>query len=277
MLRIDSHQHFWQFNEKKQKWIDEEMAVLRSDFLPQQLLPLLHKTGIEGCIAVQADESEAENIFLLKLAEKNNFIKGLIGWLDFLDPGLEDKMNFYSQFKLVKGFRYVLQDKAQRDMMLGDVFKSNVQKLAKYNFTYDLLIFRDQLAHATELVNLFPDQIFILDHMAKPQIETGEIETWRKDIQAFSKHENVYCKVSGMVTEANWKDWKQEDFAPYLDTVFNAFGPERLLFGSDWPVCNLAGGYEKALEVVKGYTSSLTAIEQAGFWGGNAKKCYHLS
>ena len=274
---IDAHQHFWQFNAVKQAWINDEMAALKTDFLPHHLEPLLKEQGIKGCVAVQADESEEENEFLLNLARENSFIKGVVGWLDFLNEDISDRLDYYSQFKLMKGFRYILQGQKQRDIMLSSAFKNNIQLLGKHQFTYDILIFPDQLKYATKLVAAFPNQPFVLDHIAKPFIKSGEINEWKNDISELAKHENVCCKVSGMVTEADWTNWKYEDFLPYLDIVFEAFGSTRLLFGSDWPVCNVAGAYLKMISIVQQYTSSLTKAEQGSFWGDNAVKFYHLA
>jgi L-fuconolactonase len=276
-MRIDAHQHFWKFNAVKHSWIDDEMAALRTDFLPHHLAPLLNEQGINGCVAVQADESEQENEFLLNLAQENPLIKGVVGWLDFLGADISERLDDYSQFDLMKGFRYILQGQVQRDIMLSDPFKKNIQLLEKHSFTYDILIFPDQLPYAEKLVSLFPNQAFVLDHMAKPLIKSGEINQWKKEMINLAKHENVYCKVSGMVTEADWSNWKYEDFVPYLEVVFNAFGSKRILFGSDWPVCNVAGGYSKIINIVKQYTADLTQAEQADFWGDNATKFYHLA
>lgn len=275
-MRIDAHQHFWKFDAVKHSWINDEMAALRTDFLPHHLAPLLNEQGINGCVAVQADESEQENEFLLNLAQENSLIKGVVGWLDFLGADISERLDDYSQFNLMKGFRYILQGQAQRDIMLSDRFKKNLQLLAKHAFTYDILIFPDQLAYAEKLVSLFPNQAFVVDHMAKPLIKSGEINQWKKEMINLAKHENVSCKVSGMVTEADWRNWKYEDFVPYLEVVFNAFGSKRMLFGSDWPVCNVAGSYSKMINMVKQYTAALTQAEQADFWGNNAIKFYHL-
>ena len=276
-MRIDAHQHFWKFDAVKHSWINDEMAALRTDFLPHHLAPLLNEQGINGCVAVQADESEEENEFLLNLAQENSLIKGVVGWLDFLGADISERLDDYSQFNLMKGFRYILQGQAQRDIMLSDRFKKNIQLLAKHAFTYDILIFPDQLAYAEKLVSLFPNQAFVVDHMAKPLIKSGEINQWKKEMINLAKHENVSCKVSGMVTEADWGNWKYEDFVPYLEVVLNAFGSKRILFGSDWPVCNVAGAYPKMINIVKQYTAALTQAEQADFWGDNAIKFYHLA
>jgi len=275
-MKIDSHQHFWKFNPIRDSWIDETMAAIRRDFSPDDLKPILNKNGIDGCVAVQADQSETETGFLLGLAEDNDFIKGVVGWVDLQSPGIEGRLDHYNQFKKLKGIRHVLQGEADRALMLKPAFMNGIRALKKHNFTYDILIHTDQLGHTCEFVKAFPDQKFVIDHIAKPHIKNHGIKDWAKDIRAVARHQNVYCKVSGMVTEADWQNWQPQDFTPYLDTVFEAFGSQRLLFGSDWPVCNIAGGYDKMISIVKNYTSKLSPTEQANFWGLNAIDFYNL-
>ncbi len=276
MLKVDTHQHFWKYNPVKHSWINEEMAVIRKDFMPDDLQPILNAVGVNGCIAVQAEEDEAENDFLLSLAKNNNFIRGVIGWADFLADDISERLAYYNDFKIIKGFRYILQDKNQRDLMLSKEFLKGIQAMKAYDFVYELLIFPDQLAYAEQLVTQFPNQVFVLDHLAKPMIKAGEIKQWKTAIIALAKHENVYCKVSGMVTEADWKNWNYADLSPYMDVVFSSFGIDRIMFGSDWPVCNLAADYQKVMGVVETQVNSLTINEQEKFWSLNATKCYQL-
>ncbi len=274
--KIDAHQHFWHYNPVRDSWITEDMQSIRQDFLPGDLLPSLVYNGIHGCIAVQAVQAEEENDFLLQLAAENNFIRGIVGWVDLRAENVEDRLIHYRQYKKMKGFRHVLQGEPQRDLMLTDAFKHGIGLLSKYSFTYDILIFPDQLKYAAQLAAEYPNQCFVLDHIAKPDIKKQKMEDWATDIQALAKFQNVNCKVSGMVTEADWQAWQEEDFTPYLDVVFEAFGPKRVLFGSDWPVCIVAGGYNKMLEIVKNYVSKYTTQEQAMFWGNNAIRIYQL-
>jgi L-fuconolactonase len=276
MLKIDSHQHFWKFDPVRDSWIDESMSVIQQDFLPADLQPLLQKYDMDGCVVVQTDQSEIENGFLLGNANDYDFIKGVVGWVDLQSPQVNKRLAYYSQFKKLKGFRHVLQGEADRALMLQPAFMNGTRALKKYDFTYDILIFPDQLQYIHDFVKAFPDQKFVVDHLAKPYIRDKNINEWAKDIKALAGFENVYCKVSGMVTEANWKTWKQDDFTPYLDVVFEAFGTKRLMFGSDWPVCNVAGGYGKVMGIVKNYTAKLSAAEQADFWGNNAIEFYRL-
>ncbi len=276
MPRIDSHQHFWVFDPVRDSWINDEMAVIQRDFLPADLYPVLTENSIDGCIAVQADQSETQNDFLLGLALGHSFIKGIVGWVDLRAKNIEERLEYYAQFELMKGFRHVLQGEADRALMLKPAFKYGINKLHHYGFTYDVLIFPDQLQYVTELVKAFPNQKFVLDHIAKPNIKEQHIDYWAKAIREVAQHDNLYCKVSGMVTEADWAHWKAEDFSPYLDVVFEAFGTSKVMFGSDWPVCQVAADYGKMKEIVDGYTSKLSAYEQSLFWGNNAIDFYNI-
>jgi L-fuconolactonase len=276
MLKIDAHQHFWIFDPVRDSWIDESMSIIRRNFLPEDLEPILKQNGLDGCIVVQSDQSEAENDFQLKNAGKNSIIKGIVGWVDLCSPKVEERLEYYYQFKLLKGFRHVLQGEPDASFMLQKLFLNGISLLQQFGFTYDILIFPLHLQNAKTLVQTFPDQAFVIDHIAKPDIRNRNIDDWKKDVQAIAKLENVSCKVSGMVTEADWKNWQPADFTPYLNIVFEAFGAKRVLFGSDWPVCNVAGGYEKMISIVQNYTSTLTQNEQELFWGGNAVQFYNL-
>lgn len=273
---IDAHQHFWKFDPVRDSWIDDSMKVIQRDFLPNDFAPLLKENGFDGCVVVQSDQSEAENDFQLANAEQNNFIKGVIGWVDLQAENIEERLEHYAQFPLLKGFRHVLQGDPQRDLMLQPAFKKGISMLAKYGFTYDILIFPDQIQYATELIKMFPPQPFVLNHIAKPCIKKGEIKDWEKDIRNMANAPNVYCKISGMVTEADWQNWKQEDFIAYIDVVVNAFGSERIMFGSDWPVCLVSANYQQAIGIVKQYFSSFTQNEQDKFFGANATRFYNL-
>ncbi|MVN20020.1 amidohydrolase family protein [Mucilaginibacter arboris] len=276
MLKIDAHQHFWKFDPVRDSWIDETMSAIQRDFLPEDLKPILKQNGLEGCVAVQSDQSETENEFQLKNAASNDFIKGVVGWVDLCSPQIEERLKYYSQFKLLKGFRHILQGEPDASFMLQKSFMHGISLLNKHHFTYDILIFPIHLQNAKTLAQTFPNQPFVIDHIAKPNIKNKTIDTWKKGIKAIAELENVSCKVSGMVTEADWKNWKPADFTPYLDVVFEAFGTKRVIFGSDWPVCNVAGGYEKMLSIVQNYTSAFTQNEQELFWGGNAIRFYNL-
>ena len=272
---IDAHQHFWRYNVKKHDWITEDMSVIRKDFLPSDLQPLLQQNGMEGCIAVQADQTEKETNFLRQLAEENDFIKGIVGWVDLRSGHVKERLQHYKQFPKIKGFRHVLQGELP-EFMLQPAFLEGIKALSEFNFSYDLLIFPQHLDAALELVQLFPNQPFVIDHIAKPLIKKGLIEDWRRGVKAIAKCPNVFCKISGMVTEADFKQWKKEYFTPYLDVITEAFGIDRVMFGSDWPVCQLAASYGQMLTIVKEYFSSYSLDEQKLFFGGNAKKFYRI-
>ncbi len=276
MKIIDAHQHFWKFDPVRDNWINEDMKVIQKDFLPGDLELLLKEKGIDGTVVVQSDQSEIENEFQLKNAEQHDFIKGVVGWIDLQADEIEVKLAYYQQFKKLKGFRHVLQGESQRDLMLKPAFQRGIGLLNKYGFTYDFLILPDQLKYAAQLAANFPQQYFVLDHIAKPRIKDREINAWRNDIVALASYENVYCKISGMVTEADWKGWTKDDFQPYLDVVVNAFGTKRIMFGSDWPVCLVAASYQKMKEVVDDYFLHFSQSEQEAFFGQTATKFYNL-
>lgn len=276
MLKIDSHNHFWKYNPVRDSWITAEMSVIQRDFLPDDFWPVLQQNNFDGSVVVQSDQSEEENSFQLKNADENSFIKGIVGWVDLQHEDVESKLERYRSFKKMKGFRHVLQGEADRALMLKPAFKRGIGLLSKYGFTYDILIFPDQLKYTTELVREFPDQKFVIDHIAKPAIKKGEIKEWKKDIEAVAQYENVYCKISGMVTEADWKKWKYADIKPCIDTVVEYFGTKRIMYGSDWPVCLVSSGYDEMLGIVKKYFSSFSINEQKLFFGGNAMKFYNL-
>ena len=276
MSRIDSHQHFWKYDPVRDSWINDEMAVIRKDFYPSQLKQILTENGFDGCITVQSDQTEIENAFQLSHAKEFDFIKAVVGWIDLQSENVEERLAWYKQFEKLKGFRHILQGEARRDLMLKPDFKRGISYLNKFGYTYDILIFPDQLQYSIELVEEFPDQKFVIDHLAKPYIRDGKIYDWKNDMEEMAEHENVYCKVSGLVTEADWKNWKQEDLIPYLDVVTEAFGTDRLMFGSDWPVCLVAAEYKDVVKIIKDYFSSFTINEQDKIFGLNAINFYNL-
>lgn len=276
MQRIDSHQHFWKFDPVRDAWITEDMGAIRRDFLPHDLAPVLKAHGMDGCVTVQADQSAAENDFLLALAAEHDWIKGVVGWVDFQAADITEQLARYEEHKKLKGFRHVLQGEPQRDFMLRPAFLNGIRALREFNFSYDILIFPDQVGFAETFARKFPDQRFVIDHLAKPYIRDKKLDPWRHDMQRLAALDNVSCKVSGMVTEANWQSWKKQDFFPYLDVVVSAFGTDRLLFGSDWPVCLVAASYGEMMAIVTDYFSTLSENEQAKIFGGNAAKFYNL-
>lgn len=276
LMRVDAHQHFWQYNGVRDGWITEDMAVIRKDFMPEDLGPLLAEYGFDGCVAVQADQSEEQTRFLVELADKHPFIKGVVGWVDMQAENIAERLERFSQHKVIKGFRHVLQSEPQRNLMISQAFVRGIEALQPFGFTYDLLILPDQLIPSKSLAAQFPEQKFVVDHVAKPPLRKKEIKEWTLDIEAIARQPNVWCKLSGMVTEADWKGWQKGDFKPYLDAALNAFGIDRVMFGSDWPVCLVAASYNEVVGLVNDYFSSFSEDERRKVFGGNAVSFYNL-
>ena len=276
MARIDSHQHFWQYNPQKNDWITDDMKVIQRDFLPSDLLPILQKNNIDGCISVQADQTEDETDFLLELSNNHDFIRGIVGWVDLRANNIFERLEHYSQFKKLKGFRHIVQSETDSEFMLRPKFKNGITALALYDFTYDILIYHYQLEQTIQFVMLFPNQKFVLDHLGKPDIKSGEYALWQTNIKKLALHQNVFCKISGMITEGEWDDWKPSDFKVYLDTIVKAFGTDRLMYGSDFPVCTLAATYEAQLNIITVYFSTFTNLEKKKIMGDNASKFYGI-
>jgi len=275
-FRVDAHQHFWVYNQKEYKWIDVSTVKLQRDFLPSHIDKELKRNGIDFCVSVQAQQTLQETKWLLELAQNNSFIKGIVGWVDLKSISVEQDLEQFAAYKKFKGVRHVLQDEDDDRYMFQPDFKQGLRQLEKYGLTYDILIYPRQIKYACALVSEFPQQKFIIDHLAKPLIKEGKIEPWKKDIQELAKADNVFCKLSGMVTEASWDSWKQEDFVPYMEILLEIFGPNRLLFGSDWPVCTVAAKYEQVLGIVTNFISFLSPAEQAHIMGQNAIAFYNL-
>jgi len=274
-MRIDAHHHFWRFDPARDVWITEEMALLRRDFLPEELEALLAANGMDGTVAVQADQSEDETRFLLELARGHPTILGVVGWVDLLAPDLPERLAQFARFERFRGVRHIAQ--AEPDDFLGrEVVVRGIGRLRDFGLTYDILVYPRQLPAALTLVERLPDQPFVVDHLAKPPIARGAMEPWAARMRELASHSNVWCKVSGLVTEADWTRWRPEDFRPYLDVVFDAFGPQRLMFGSDWPVCLLAARYPEVVALVEAYAGQLSPPEQEALFGGNAASFYGL-
>jgi L-fuconolactonase len=273
--RIDSHQHFWKFDPVRDSWIDDSMQKIQKDFLPEDLLPLLQQNQFSGCVAVQASQSEEETNFLIDLASKNDFIKGIVGWVDLLNKNITERLEHFSSHKTIKGFRHVVQGEAD-DFMFKEDFRNGISALNQFDYTYDILIFHRQLPAAIDLVKHFPNQRFVIDHIAKPDIKSGDIESWKKGISEISKHENASCKISGMVTEANWNNWKPSDLKPYLDVIFENFPTNKLMFGSDWPVLNVASNYSEVVKTLEDYMAQFSIEDQNKIWFENVNAFYKL-
>ena len=229
MLKIDSHQHFWKYDAIRDAWITPELGVIAQDFMPQDLKPYLDQFGFEGCIVVQSSESVDENSFQLANAQQNSFVKGVVGWVDFEAKDLEEQLQEYKKQPLLKGFRHILQGESNRAILLEPTYKDGLNLLNKYGFVYDVLIFRDQLTYLKQFLKTNDSMPLVLDHLAKPDIKTGDIKTWEHDLKSVAQYQNLSCKISGMVTEADWLNWKYEDFEPYLDIAFkkSVFFPEQ--------------------------------------------------
>lgn len=275
-MRIDSHQHFWKYDAVRDAWITAEMAVLRRDYLPQDLAPELQRNNVDATIAVQADQSETETLFLLDLAEANSFIAGVVGWVDLRSPQLADRLHFYSRYERLVGFRHIVQAEADDRFLLQDDVMRGLRQLQPYGFTFDLLVYPRQLPAAIEVSSRLPGQHFVLDHVAKPPIRAGERRPWEQHIRELAENPNVYCKVSGLVTEADWQRWTPDDCKPYLDVVFDAFGVDRLMFGSDWPVCLLAGTYSQVTALIADYAQQLAPRALESVMGLNAMRFYRI-
>lgn len=276
MQRIDAHNHFWIFDEVRDAWITEDMSAIRRDFLPQDLFAVLQENNIDGTVAVQASQSEDETDFLLSLAKENDFVKGVVGWADLKNANVEERLIHYSTEKKLKGFRHILQAEAVGEYLSNKDFLHGISFLNKYRFTYDILVYHSQLKYVDDFVKCFPYQRFVIDHLAKPDIKNHSIDEWKKEIAAIATHENVYCKISGMVTEADWKHWQPEDLIPYLDIVMESFGTNRVMFGSDWPVCLVAASYKNWLNVLEDYFSAFSLNEKEKIFAGNAIAFYDL-
>jgi L-fuconolactonase len=276
-MRIDSHQHFWLYDPGRDGWITDEMAVLKRDFLPKDLIPQLHANGIDQCIAVQADQSEKETLFLLELAENHPEIAGVVGWVNFSAENIEERLEYFSRFPKLRGFRHILQAERDDRFMMRKEFLRGISRLAGHHFTYDILIYARHLPVADEFVRGFPEQKFVVDHLAKPRIKARELQPWSRHIRRLASNLNVYCKLSGMVVEGDWSQWTPNDFRPYLDAVFAAFGVDRVMFGSDWPVCLVAGRYAQVKQILEDYTRSLPSTDKEKIFGLNAARFYGLA
>ncbi len=276
-MRIDAHQHFWHYDPVEYEWIDENMGVLKQDYLPHHLGPLLEGKGFDGCVAVQARQTEGETEFLLQCAAQISFIKGVVGWVNLCDPNVGDRLHHFSQFNKFCGVRHIVQTEPDDDFMLQKAFQFGISKMSEFDLAYDILIFQKHLGPAYELAKKFPNQRFVIDHISKPNIKDGDIKNWEVGMTRLAECENVYCKVSGLVTEASWDEWKPEDFTPYLDVVISRFGMDRIMIGSDWPVCLLGGNYDKVIRIVTDYISSFSNEEQEKVLGLNAAKFYQLN
>ena len=274
-MTIDAHQHFWHFDPVRDNWITDDMAIIQRDFLPADLEPILAENGIDGCIAVQASQSENETLFLVNMAQNYDIVKGVVGWVDLQSEQLYERLEVLSQFEEIKGFRHVAQAEPDDFLMRPSIVKG-IRQLAAFDLTYDILIYPSQLKAALHLVRALPEIHFVIDHLAKPYIKKKEISRWANFMTEIAKNKNVFCKLSGIVTEADWRNWSKKDFFPYLDVAFEHFGPDRLLFGSDWPVCLVAANYTQVKTLIEEYVDPWGEEVRAKVFGANAVEFYNL-
>jgi L-fuconolactonase len=272
-MRLDAHQHFWRYSPTEHTWMTGQMQALKQDFLPYDLKPLLDAIQFDGSIAVQARQTLEETRWLLELAEQYRFIKGVVGWVDLRSDWLPEQLERFAQHPKLVGVRHVLHDEPDDNFMLLPEFRRGIAQLLDFNLTYDLLLFPKHLQAAAQLAKEFPQQPFVLDHIAKPRIGHRLLSPWKEDLHQLATFPNVFCKLSGMVTETNWKQWRPVDFHPYLDVVFEAFGPTRLMIGSDWPVCTLSAEYAPMMKIVMDYVPKES---QSAILGDNCARFYQI-
>ena len=276
-MKIDSHHHFWKYDPITYSWMNDKMDILKVDYQPVDLKKEIAEVGIDGVVSVQADQSLRETDDLLEYAKVNDFILAVVGWLPLANDNVRDLMDKYAENSLLKGIRHVVQDEPVDDFILGEQFNRGVSLLKEYNWVYDILIYERQLSPSIQFVDCHPEQIFVLDHIAKPRIGDSMIEPWKTQMFEMAKRENVSCKLSGIATEANWSEWKKEDLIPYMDVALEAFGADRMMFGSDWPVARLAVEYGPWVEICREFISTLSGDEQNLIEGDVASKVYGLN
>ena len=272
---IDSHVHFWDYEKTRYSWITTKMKELQKDYLPQHLEHTLKRNKIEGVVAVQADQTEVETLFLMELSKTHSIIKGVVGWVDLADKNINSRLQYFSQFPIIKGWRHFIQ--SEDESFLSDAaFLNGISSLSAFGYTFDLLIQSTQLKSTINFVQQFPGQRFVINHCAKPNIKGKELDDWKIMISELAKYPNVYCKVSGLFTEAHWKKWSAADFYPYLDVVFKSFGTGRLMYGSDWPVMLLSGMYVQWKSLLGKYMEHFSKEDVHKVFGANARHFYGL-
>lgn len=276
-MRIDAHQHFWIYQPAQYEWIDESMATIRHDFLPADLKPELEANGFDGSVVVQVRQTLEETRWLLDLADQHAAILGVVGWVDLCATNVRSQLQTLTHNPKLVGIRHIVQGEPDNRFLLRPDFMRGISLLDEFDLAYDILIYTKHLPAAVEFVHHFPRQRFVLDHLAKPPIKSGEISFWADHIRHFAAHPNVYCKLSGLVTEADWRRWTPDQMTPYLDVAFEAFGPDRLMIGSDWPVCLVASSYSRTMQVVKDYLRNLPTDCQNKILGANAAAFWRLS
>ncbi|HEY3393208.1 MAG TPA: amidohydrolase family protein [Lacipirellulaceae bacterium] len=275
-MKIDSHHHFWKYDPAKYDWIDESMMAIRRDFLPSDLKRELENSSFDGAVSVQAQQTLEETNWLLDLADEHDFLKGVVGWVPLADPNVRGILDRLAEQLKLKGIRHIVQAEPDERFILRDDFNAGVRLLAEYGLAYDILIYERHLPQAIEFIDRHPKQVFVLDHLSKPRAKDQVAEPWRTNIRDLAQRENVFCKISGLVTEADWTSWSEAQLSVYLELVLDVFGPRRVMFGSDWPVCLVASSYEKWYHVVCRFCEKLSRDEQARIFGGTAIEAYRL-
>jgi L-fuconolactonase len=277
MTKIDSHQHFWRYDPEEYSWISDAMSTIRRNFEPKDLAAEQKSAGLNGAISVQARQTLEETWELLKYAEQNEFIMGVVGWVPLASPDLNRTLATVAGHPKLRAVRHVLQDEPDPLYMLRDDFNRGIAALQPYHLTYDILIFERHLPQTIQFVDRHPNQVFVVDHLAKPRVRDGLMSPWEENIRKLAERPNVYCKISGLATEADYEHWTEEQLRPYMDVVLEAFTPRRVMFGSDWPVCLVAISYGKWVKIVERETAGLSAGEQDRFWSGTAREAYRLT
>ena len=275
-MRIDAHQHFWVYDQSEYAWIDDSMASLRRDFLPNDLKIELESKGFQGSVAVQARQTLEETRWLLELATDASFILGVVGWVDLRSSNVRSQLEAFAGNPKLVGIRHIAQSEPNDRFLLQPEFLRGISLLEEFDLAYDLLIYPKHLPVAAEFVRRFPRQRFVLDHLAKPPIKSGSLRPWERGMRELGTIPNVFCKLSGLVTEADWRNWKPEHIAPYMDVAFETFGPRRLMIGSDWPVCLLAASYAQVKQLVENYLATCSAVDREKIFGGNTIRFYRL-
>jgi L-fuconolactonase len=277
-MRIDSHQHFWTFagHETEYVWMTGDYAVLGRDYDPEALRPLLAAAGFGGTIAVQAREMRKETDYLLQLAATYSEIKGVVGWLDLCEPNIQQELERYADQSKLKGLRMLIHDRPDPDFAISGAHVNGVSKLSKFGLTYDLLLKPPHLPAAIQLVDRLPNQMFVVDHIAKPDIRNKVMEPWRSLVRDLGRRPNVYCKLSSVITQADWQAWTDADVFPFLDAAYEAFGTDRIMVGSDWPVSTCVTDYVETMGLFERWSKRLSIAEQDAFMGGNCARFYGI-
>lgn len=276
-MYIDAHHHLWNYDPVEYDWIDDSMAILKKDFLIKDLEKTLHHNGFSSSIAVQARQSMEETLWLLTLAEQTNLIKGVVGWIDLKSDTLAQQLDELAKYKKLVGFRHVIQGENDPAFMQNPDFIRGLQMLADRGYRYDLLVFAHQLPAAAEMLAQIPNLHVVIDHIAKPDIKSrSDFDTWQQNMALLAHNAKCYCKLSGMVTEADWLNWHSDDFHPFMQTVLDLFGQDRIMFGSDWPVCLVAADYDQVKSLVLDFINVQAPDAKELILGQNAHKFYQL-